>query len=167
MLNCKEFVNADSIAQGLSPFQPEKVSFEAGRLMLHRIRQLINEKIDFAFETTLSTKSYTTLIKECKANSYEIVLIYFWLSSVELALERIKERVKKGGHNVPEEIVRRRYKRGVENLFSLFIPLCNYWLVIDNSKNASEIVAEGTSLSDKTIYNQTIWSTIISKSYVK
>jgi predicted ABC-type ATPase len=163
MLNCKEFVNADSIAQGLSPFQPEKVSFEAGRLMLQRIRYLLNEKNDFAFETTLSTKSYVPLIKECKKSGYEIVLIYFWLSSVELALERIKERVKKGGHNVPEEIARRRYKRGMENLFSLFIPLCDYWLVIDNSKNESQIVAKGFSLTDKIIFNQNTWKAITSK----
>jgi predicted ABC-type ATPase len=101
MLNCKEFVNADSIAIGLSPFKPESAAIEAGRIMLHRIDQLINEKMDFAFETTLAAKSYISLIKTARNLGYEVSLLYFWLSSPEFAVSRVGKRVEKGGHNIP------------------------------------------------------------------
>ena len=106
ILNCKEFVNADSIALGISPFQPEKVVFEAGRLMLQRIHQLIDDDITFAFETTLSARSYIDTIKKCRAKGYHITLLYFWLNSPDLAIERIKIRVSRGGHNIPGNIVK-------------------------------------------------------------
>lgn len=96
MLNCKEFVNADEIAKGLSPFQPETVSFEAGRIMLERIQELMDRQIDFAFETTLSTKSYVSKILMAKELGYRVVLIFFWLDSIALAKERVKSRVAKG-----------------------------------------------------------------------
>ncbi len=160
ILKCKEFVNADSIAAGLSPFQPEKVAFEAGRLMLNRIYQLIEDKSTFAFETTLSTKSYKETIKLCKAKGYEVVLLYFWLSSPELAIERIKRRVEKGGHHIPNDIVKRRYKRGLENLFRIFIPICNYWQIIDNSNSHVNLIAEGEMGIDKFIYNDELWNRI-------
>lgn len=112
MLECKEFVNADEIAKGLSPFQPETVAFEAGRIMLNRIRELLKAKVDFAFETTLSTRSYRSLIKEAKKGGYTISLIFFWLESVGLAKERVNDRVRKGGHNIPDDIIERRYIRG-------------------------------------------------------
>lgn len=160
MLHCKEFVNADSIALGLSPFQPEKAAFEAGRIMLQRINHLIKNKNDFAFETTLSTKSYEQKIKECKKNRYEIILIFFWLSSPELAIERIKERVKKGGHHIPDEVVRRRYKRGLLNLTKKFIPLSDYWLIIDNTQTTPALIAEGNKNIDNFVYNDTIWKQI-------
>ena len=106
ILNCKEFVSADEIAKGLSPFQPEKVSLEAGRIMLQRIDFLFSIKADFAFETTLSTRSYVNTIKRAKENGYEVTLLYFWLNSQELAIERVKERVKEGGHNIPEQVIK-------------------------------------------------------------
>ncbi len=109
---CKEFVNADSIAAGLSPFHPEAVSFEAGRLMLKRITQLIKEEKTFAFETTLSSKIYVQLVDVCMRKGYKVELIFFWLSSVKLAKERIRERVKRGGHFIPNDVVKRRYYRG-------------------------------------------------------
>ncbi|WMJ72217.1 zeta toxin family protein [Cytophagaceae bacterium ABcell3] len=112
ILNCKEFVNADEIAKGLSPFQPEKVSLEAGRIMLERIDDLMRIKADFAFETTLSTRSYVNTVKRAKESGYEVTLLYFWLNSQELAIERVKERVREGGHNIPEQVIRRRYNKG-------------------------------------------------------
>ena len=163
MLNCKEFVNADSIAAGLSPFQPDKVAFEAGKLMLQRIEHLITTTTDFAIETTLSTKSYVQTIKKCKEKGYRVVLIYFWLESTELAITRIKERVKRGGHYLPDEVVKRRYKRGLHNLFSLFMPLCDYWFVFDNSEKKPILITEGTDITYNIIYNEVIWKTI--KSY--
>lgn len=158
ILGCKEFVNADEIAKGLSPFQPEQVSFEAGRIMLRRIKDLIEDKIDFAFETTLSTRSYSSLILEAKKNGYTIVLIYFWLESTELAKERVKQRVMKGGHNIPVNIIERRYERGIKNLFEIFIPISDYWTVIDNSSGESTLLAEGNFALVNSVYNIDIWN---------
>lgn len=117
ILNCKEFVNADYIASGLSPYQPEAAAIAAGRIMLNRINDLINSGIDFALETTLSSKTLVNTIVFAKSKNYEVILLYFWLSSVELAIDRIAERVKKGGHSIGDEIVERRYYRGLKNLF--------------------------------------------------
>jgi predicted ABC-type ATPase len=105
MLNCKEFVNADEIAKGLSPFQPEQVAIDAGRIMLKRIRELIKNQVDFAFETTLAPKSFVKLISEAQAKGYFVTLVYFWLNSPELAVRRVETRVKLGGHNIPVEII--------------------------------------------------------------
>lgn len=160
MLNCKEFVNADSIAAGISPFQPEKAAFEAGRVMLDRIRHLIKSKIDFAFETTLSTKSYKGIINECKKAGYQIVLVYFWLNNPNLAIERVKERVLKGGHHIPDTIVKRRYERGLKNFFRIFIPLSDYWLTVDNSGANLVQVAEGVKEKEEFIYDKIIWNKI-------
>src|SRR5579871_478000 len=108
ILNCKEFVNADSIAAGLSPFNPESVAMEAGRIMLQRIDQLMKEGVNFAFETTLAAKSYVTLIRAAREIGYEITLLYFWLSSPDLAKERVAKRVSMGGHNIPPDTIERR-----------------------------------------------------------
>jgi len=163
MLHCNEFVNADSIALGLSPFNPESQSFSAGRLMLKRIKQLMAEKVDFAIETTLTTKSYKQLILDAKSYGYIVTLVFFWISSSKLALDRIKIRVKKGGHDVPKEVVERRYKRGLENLFRIFIPICDYWIIMDNSTDNSIIIAEGNLNVDKKVYNNEIWGKIHDK----
>ncbi len=109
ILDCKEFVNADNIAAGLSPFNPESVALEAGRIMLVRIRELIDEHVDFAFETTLATRSYVSLIKEAKKKGYSIVLVFFWLDSAGQAIKRVAMRVSEGGHNIPDDVVTRRY----------------------------------------------------------
>lgn len=159
-LDCREFVNADSIAAGLSPFQPETVSFQAGRIMLHRIKELIKEKETFAFETTLTTRSYMNLLIDAKKHEYKIVLFYYWLNSVELALARIADRVKKGGHNIPKEVVIRRYERSLNNLVNLFMPICNEWYIFDNSPGRMELAAEGNFKDIKTIYSNITWSTI-------
>ncbi|GAB2800398.1 zeta toxin family protein [Rhabdobacter roseus] len=161
ILNCKEFVNADEIAKGLSPFQPEKVSLEAGRIMLQRIDFLLNIKANFAFETTLSTRSYVNTIKRAKENGYEVTLLYFWLNSQELAIERVKERVKEGGHNIPEQVIRRRYHKGIKNLLDLFIPIVDNWMIIDNSENPFIAVAEGQQGENMVIHDKNIWNRII------
>ena len=103
MLDCKEFVNADEIAKGLSPFQPESVSFQAGRIMIERIDELLNSGVNFAFETTLTTLAYLNTIKLAKEKGYTVTLIYFWLNDVNLAIERVKTRVNEGGHNIPQQ----------------------------------------------------------------
>lgn len=161
MLSCKEFVNADEIAKGLSPFQPDKVAIEAGRIMLSRIKDLINHNVDFAFETTLATKSYVQFIREAQSKGYLVTLVYFWLNSPELAIERVKTRVISGGHNIPEDVIRRRYSAGMNNLSKLYLPICDYWLIIDNSEPPFQIVAEGFKTENIEINNQIIYNQII------
>ncbi|MCF6128222.1 zeta toxin family protein [Flavobacterium sp. AS60] len=157
ILKCKEFVNADEIAKGLSPFQPEKVAFEAGRIMLERIEHLLLSEENFAFETTLSTKSYKSKLKWAKEHGYAIKLLFFWLPSIEMAIDRVKIRVKEGGHNIPKEIISRRYKRGLENLFKIYIPLCDDWIIFDNSETVSQIIAEGNTSTENNIYQPEKW----------
>ncbi|OFY94299.1 MAG: hypothetical protein A3K10_05155, partial [Bacteroidetes bacterium RIFCSPLOWO2_12_FULL_31_6] len=136
------------------PFQAEKVAIEAGRIMLNRIKNLIDQKEDFAFETTLATKSYVNYIKTAKKEGYNISLIYFWLNTPELAIERVRDRVKKGGHSIPKKVIKRRYSVGAKNLFQLYISLCDYWMIFNNSENLLEIIAEGESLTDIKISQQ-------------
>jgi predicted ABC-type ATPase len=153
ILNCVEFVNADNIAKGLSPFNTEGVAFEAGRIMLHRINDLAFQKVDFVIETTLSTLSYAKFIKDCKANNYEIVLVYIWLNHPDIAVERVAQRVKTGGHNIPKEIIVRRYYKGMKNLTNIFLPLCDEWIIADNSDSNIEIVARKDKFSIQILNN--------------
>ncbi|MFN5208637.1 MAG: zeta toxin family protein [Bacteroidota bacterium] len=142
LLNCKEFVNADEIARGLSPFKPESVSIEAGRLMLKRIKELINSNQDFSFETTLSSKSFIKIIDSARSRGYYITLIFFWLESIELAKDRVNKRVSEGGHNIETDVIERRYKAGIKNLFKLYCDKVDSLLIYDNSKAESELIAE-------------------------
>jgi len=153
ILNCREFVNADEIARGLSPFQPEKVSFEAGRIMLNRIQELLFSKQDFAFETTLATKSFKNTIIKAKNNNFNVILLFFWLNKVELAIERVKIRVKEGGHHIPSDIIKRRYKRGIQNLFSIYLPIADEFMLFDNSSGEVELIANKIKDDDIKIYN--------------
>ena len=145
ILDCKEFVNADEIAKGLSPFQPEKVSFESGRIMLNRINELLKEGESFAFETTLSTRSYRNKIQEAKAMGYTTYLLFFWLQSVDLAKERVRTRVSEGGHDIEPQIIERRYNRGIKNLFDIYLPIIDGALIFDNSEGSHELIAQKTS----------------------
>jgi len=144
ILDCKEFVNADEIARGLSPFQPEKVSIQAGKLMLSRINDLLHTGNNFALETTLSTKSYAHFLELAKQKGYTIYLLFFWLNSPELAISRVRMRVKEGGHDIPIDVIRRRYDRGLLNFFGIYKDLVDSWLLINNSKIPFKIIAEGT-----------------------
>ena len=139
--NCFEFVNADLIAGGLSPFSPENASIQAGRIMLEQIQHLSSRLLDFAFETTLSGKSYVPLLKDLKAKGYHIHLVYLWLSDVSLAIERIADRVRKGGHNIPEATVRRRFHKSLTNFIQIYEPLMDAWTIFDNSSNQPRRVA--------------------------
>lgn len=133
MLGCREFVNADEIAKGLSPFNPESVAIEAGRLMLQRMDDLLSEGEDFAFETTLATRSYVKFVEWTQAKGYFVTLLYFWLPTPEQAIERVATRVSEGGHNIPSDVIRRRYANGIKNLTTLYTPICDYWIIYDNS----------------------------------
>lgn len=142
ILNCKEFVNADEIAKGLSPFQPENVSFEAGRIMLNRIKELLFANENFAFETTLSTRSYKHTVNKAKEKGYRVTLLFFWLQNIELAKERVKTRVIEGGHNIEPDIIERRYVKGIKNLFDIYLPIVDGALIFDNSMGQHELLAE-------------------------
>jgi predicted ABC-type ATPase len=162
ILDCKEFVNADEIARGISPFQPEKAGIEAGRLMLKRINKLLASGESFAFETTFSTRSYVQFIERAKKLDYQVSCLFFWLYSEELAISRVQTRVKEGGHHIPEDVIRRRYKNGLKNLFNLYLARVDNWLVVDNSGNDYKIIAEG-SLSEETIHNAGLWEDLKDK----
>ncbi|MDR1723510.1 MAG: zeta toxin family protein [Tannerella sp.] len=145
MLECKEFVNSDEIAKGISPFNASTtaVAVEASRIMYKRIRELIEEDETFALETTLASRSIANLIKDAQAKGYYVTLLYFWLNTPDLAVERVRNRVSEGGHDVSEPTIRRRYRAGIMNLFNLYIPICDYWMVTDNSLSPMEIIAKG------------------------
>ena len=160
ILNCKEFVNADEIAKGLSPFQPEKVSIEAGKIMLRRLKELLSQNEDFAFETTLSTRSFIGLIKQAKEQGYTVNLIYYWLDSVELAIERVKNRVLEGGHNIPTDTIVRRYYSGLKNFINLYKDKVDYWMLIDNSQTDPKLIAEGRQSELHQVQNLDKWTLI-------
>ena len=157
ILDCNEFVNADEIAKGLSPFRPEKVAFEAGRIMLERIETLLKSNENFAFETTLATKIYKSKLENAILNGYNIKLLFFWLPSVEMAINRVAIRVSEGGHNIPTDVIERRYSRGIENLFKIYIPLCDEWAVFDNSDELPDLIARGYS-SELFIMKKDVWN---------
>jgi predicted ABC-type ATPase len=140
-VQCREFLNADLIAAGLSPFAPETQNVRAGRLLLERIRQLANERADFSFETTLSGRSYVRLLAGMKANGYRIVLFFLWLPNADTAVARVQNRVKQGGHNVPAADIRRRYGAGVRNLFWLYRPISDGWWLYDASRLPPRLIA--------------------------
>ncbi len=142
ILNCREFVNADEIARGLSPFNPENVNFEAGRLLLSRIRQLLRENESFAFETTLATRSYKNFITEAKSRDYLVNLLFFWLDNVSLAKERVRSRVREGGHSIPDDVIERRYINGIKNLFDIYLPAADNATIYDNSRGDYELMVE-------------------------
>lgn len=141
MLNCINFVNADEIARGLSPFSPSTVDVQAARIMIQRTDELLEEKADFAIETTLATRSYVQLVKRAHDKGYKVHLIFFCLESPEQAIQRVAQRVKEGGHNVPEDIIRRRFQLGISNLVNLFIPICDSVLVFNNVKTPAQLIA--------------------------
>ena len=143
MLDCREFVNADEIAAGLSPFNPEGVAIQAGRLMIERIIHLLKEGETFAFETTLATRSYVKLIKQAQKRGYFVTLLFFSLSSPEQAVKRVAKRVSEGGHNIPLDVIYRRYDNGLSNLFNLYMPVCDYWALYDNSTCPANKIAYG------------------------
>ncbi|GGG65456.1 zeta toxin family protein [Epilithonimonas arachidiradicis] len=154
ILDCKEFVNADEIAKGLSPFQPEKVALESGRIMLNRIDELFSQNENFAFETTLATKIYKQKIIKAKEQGYNTTLLFFWLKNPELAIERVKIRVKEGGHYIPEDVIKRRYYNGIFNLFNIYLSIVNQTLIFDNSEGKHILIAEKNSETEINIYNQ-------------
>ena len=144
MLECSEFVNSDEFAKGLSPFQPEKAAIQASRYMILKIRYLLKRQLDFGIETTLATRTLMKTVRIAQAAGYTVTLLYFWLNSPELAVERVAARVEKGGHNIPEETIRRRYRVGIDYFFHDYAPICERWILADNSQIPFRVIAEGS-----------------------
>lgn len=155
---CPNFVNADLIAQGLSPFSPRLAAMKAGRLVLEQIHGLAEKNLDFAFETTLAGKSYLSFLVGLKNKNYSIHLFFLWVPNPELALARIKERVADGGHDVPVADVRRRFHRGIYNLFKFYKPILDSWMLFNNSGTTPTLIAEERerklSIIDKDLFGR-------------
>ena len=149
LLNVSEYVNADTIARGLSQFEPEKVAIEAGRLNLRRLEELANSGDDFAFETTLSGRAYVARIRRWKEMGYRFLLFFFWLTDVNLAVGRVAKRVRSGGHSIPEDVIRTRHQRGIENFFDLYRNLADAWVLYDNSGRTRRLMASTPEDSDE------------------
>ena len=164
VLHCTNFVNADEIARGLSPFAPETVAIQAGRIMLQRIEELLPQRVDFAIETTLATRSYVQLVRRAQALGYKVHLIFFFLENEEQAIQRVAQRVSNGGHNIPEEDIRRRFKRGIYNLNHLYMPICDSVLVYNNVKTPTQLVARKENQVDKVeIIDNEMWNQLLLK----
>ncbi len=151
---CREFVNADEIAKGLSPFNPESVAIEAGKLMLKRIDQLLMEEESFSIETTLATRSYVKLIEQAHERGFDVSLLFFWLDSPETAIRRVAQRVSEGGHNIPRDTIIRRYHLGINNFFKLFKDKVDYWMLVDNAHNPRIVVADNDGIYNSNIYKK-------------
>ena len=156
-LQVDDFVNADVIAQGLSAFQPEKEAIRAGRIMLARIHALAEKGANFAFETTLASRTFARWMSRLKKENYQFHLAFLWLKDVDLAISRVRERVKLGGHAIPEETIRRRYHSGIRNFFNLYKPLLDHWQFYDNS-NLNDLSLIASSVDKEVVVeNSIIW----------
>jgi len=157
-LHVFEYVNADTIAAGLSAFQPEGAALAAGRVMLQRLRELAAQRVTFAFETILATRSYAGWLRKLCAQGYDLSLIYLWLRTPETAIKRVQDRVRLGGHDIPEEVVRRRYHKGVQNFFAIYQEIAANWVVYDHTvSNAPQLVAAGRGKTELNVNNQEVW----------
>jgi predicted ABC-type ATPase len=159
-LDIREFVNADEIARGLSPFNPGGAAFAAGRLMLERIWNLVQDRRSFAFETTCAGRSHISLLQRCKAEGWRVTLVYLWLPSVEAALERVARRVRQGGHDVPASVVVRRYWAGLANMHDLYLPLADLAFIYDNSDEGRALIAERTPEDSLVVHDPRRWALI-------
>lgn len=164
ILDCKEFVNADEIARGLSPFQPEKVNVAAGKLMINRLNELLKSGDNFAVESTLSGKLIYDFTKKAKAVGYKVNLVFFNLNSPQLAVEGGRVRVKEGGHHIPKDVICRRYERGLFNFFNLYKESVDYWMMINNSGVPYEMIAEGDKYETR-VGDHLKWNELKSKFY--
>ncbi|MBQ7439255.1 MAG: zeta toxin family protein [Paludibacteraceae bacterium] len=164
ILHCVNFVNADEIARGLSPFSPETVDVQAARIMLDRIEELLSQKADFGIETTLATRSYVQLVRRAQASGYKVHLLFFYLETPEQAIQRVAQRVSNGGHGIPEEVIRRRFKRGIDNLLNLYLPICDSVLIYNNIKTPAQLIVRKKSLKEKVeVVEDVMWNQLIQK----
>ena len=156
-LGIETFVNADYIARGLSGRNTDVVAFEAGRIMLKRLRQLGEARADFAFESTLSSRTFAPFIRNLKAQGYAMAIYYFSLTNAQLAIRRVKLRVALGGHDVPSDVIKRRFERSLSNFFTLYAPLADQWAVFDNSTSVHALPVAKQIETQLTVTEATTW----------
>lgn len=157
-LRVSEFVNADTIARGLAGFAPDTAAFDAGRIMLRRLRELVAERRSFAFETTLASRTFAPRLVEWRGAGYRAHLVFLWLPDADLAIARVGERVRAGGHDVPRETIVRRYARGAKNFLDLYRPLVDTWRVLDNSLGTPRLIARARQGSGESIQDVDRWT---------
>jgi len=154
--NCRNFVNADLIAEGLSPLASDREVLAASRLFLREIGQFVRRRDDFAFETTLSGRNYLRLIRQLLADAWRVDLYYLWLPTIEMCIERVAERVAHGGHDIPRQAIVRRYPRSIANLLTRYAPLCSSVVCFDNSTTVPELIfvqdADGRTVQDPALF---------------
>lgn len=160
MLECRQYVNSDEFAKSLSPYNPSVASIRASRYMLMKINYLMEREETFGIETTLATRSLLTIIERAQSRGYEVTVIYFWLSSPQMAIERVRRRVASGGHDILDKVIIRRYYLGLDYLFNLYIPLCDHWILADNTKAPFKVIAQGNKGADPIIKDQQTFSII-------
>ena len=162
-LNLDEYVNADEIAEKLSPQDPSKEAIRASRLFMERIAELLEKGEDFAVETTLATRSFAKIVVDAQNKGYTVTLLFFWLKSPQLAIKRVAIRAAAGGHSVPEDTIIRRYEAGIDNLKKVYMPICDYWSIIDNSDSEVRKIAEGGLETPLKIYREKLYEKIINQ----
>ncbi len=160
LLECRHFVNSDEFAKALSPFNPAVASVRAGRYMLMKVKYLMDRNETFSIETTLATRSLLKIISRAQAKGYEVTILYFWLASPQKAVERVQARVKAGGHDIPAEVIKRRYYMGLDYLMNYYIPLCDHWILADNSDPPFRVVAQGNKGGEPIIKDAKTFSII-------
>lgn len=160
LLECRQFVNSDEFAKAISPFNPGAASVRAGRLMVMKVNYLMNRGETFSIETTLATRSLLRIIEKAQAKGYEVTILYFWLSSPQKAIERVQSRVKSGGHDIPAEVIKRRYYMGLDYLINYYIPLCNHWILADNTTPPFRVIAQGNRGEEPIIKDSKTYSII-------
>lgn len=158
LLDCSEFVNSDEFAKSLAPFHPETAYITASRYMLKKLRYLFTRREDFCIETTLATRSLLKTVRMAQDQGYFVTVVYLWLRSPEIAIKRVAARVEAGGHDVAPDVIRRRYYTGLEYFFELYSPVCDKWMLVDNSDMEFRIISEGsakgTTVRDLPLYQQ-------------
>lgn len=158
-LGVLEYVNADPIALGLSGFDPSSVAFAAGRVMLKRLHELAEQRRTFAFESTLAAKSYGRWLEQLIGNGYKVQMMFLWLRSPDLAVQRVRERVRAGGHDVAEDVIRRRYAAGLKNFSNVHRTLADTWAVYDNSDlSGPAMIARGGTAEPDMVIRPNLWS---------
>lgn len=161
LLECHEYVNADSVAAALSPFNPDAVAIQAGRLMLERIKHLSEHGVTFAFETTLASRTFLNFLNKCKDIGYEVNILYLWLQNPEIAITRVKSRVEQGGHDIPHDVIVRRYHRSIKNFLNEYVKIANNWALYDNSEKYSALISYKTNNASINIIDDSVWQHII------
>lgn len=155
------FINADEIAKQLAPASGKRTDIEAGRIALAKLDELERERKDFAIETTLASRSLAQRITRLREIGYQTRVIYLWISSADLAVSRVSDRVRRGGHNIPEEVVRRRYETGIRNMLNLYIPVADTWALYDNTMRGElKLIAQGDRNQEPDIRERDLWSQI-------